>query len=1338
MNNGSTPNNYLLVPINIEALVVGAAAGLWSDLHPDFSMLYGGRILGSQIAPALFDARPQVVGTPPDTEPQGPQPGIHLHWALPDALTHGRQKRPAKPEAPLEAPEFSLIPNRWMVQRISRKPQSNEISVRAWVVESDYLYGTDGETKEDAVTLPRPEAGALFDYVGKRFDYTSWSEGHTSYRIPLTALGYGDPAFAAYYPACKSILGFYDPLTDIDKETTFAYLVAGWYSDPAEDILRHFKMKELKWTGASASSPPTQLLCHGTIYNVQWKNRTFTYATSVPTVDEKNRVIDVIDKGSTEAVDRYQIALGNTATEALAALLAQQLDSPKIEPLLVAFQEGQLVQKTGGQTAGGGKAEDHLQRRDADLPELEFSLHQQRFGSLAGGRDFGIQKKDARQDQPLSATDVTLPESLEQGLAELNALEREWERRHREWDGWRWELYAMWHQWAKQYIGSDPRQEPAEITGKIKDLKQKVDDRGTELTTLEGQRVAKEQAVRNMVEQQFAELEFLSSPAAPFWLANDPVLLISGPRLVPSQRHGQDGRYSKEDELHCRVTGQELSSLIVDIPNDKAGVRVDAAEVFTIAGNPFAGGGLVPKGITDALLLEALLLDPANAEDIAERAYVNAKLSTRPEKDRLIGRIKRLQRPLTWTPEAAAGGSSTGYGGTFPSPIALRDWERNPWLPLFVEWQIAWYPSYTSLSNPLDHWQLGAEDVDFGWTGSSPDLNRSHIYSGYAILSPHAIEQFKERLRKYNEDKPDQDLSPVITLLNQMPVLAQALGGLNNAFIMRDQCPQIVPINPAIFAGKKESRRDSIIDRVKGANYVSPDPDKPFLPIRAGHLKVLALSIVDAFGQTLPLRTPMDTPYFDRPARAASLLAEGPNTEPLLRFAPRLAQPLRLRFEWSPTLNPPGTYPANSPVCGWVIPNHLDKNLTFYDGRGTALGALQKILRISAAGGTGGIAHKGDKAFFWVPMPRPPQAWLLRGTTHQPEDILNPHLKHFVQFLRNMDADTGNAFWNLLDEVLARTDPGEPEDDPLLSLLLGRPLALVRAELGLELAGLPASDQGLNAIGNFDSHGFTKVKFPVQLGEARNDTDGLTGYFTDAPEADSAGAFYPAAGATGTAYGGAIEYGHSLALDCETPLTVTLLMDPRAKVHAITGLLPKKAITLPPRLSSAAKSAKEAFFQVAPLVSPGGAISMPKPSDDFGKWSWAYRPQVTEWIEVETLSRTADQAGFAPQPQQLSEGWLKLRMNPLAILNFWVKEGTLAVQANTNITLGWTLVGGNRVSLAASEDGQEPRELKAWTSSPFPDQCQVHVQARTTYALVLEDKDGNRSEKRLTVALKGG
>ena len=141
----------------------------------------------------------------------------------------------------------------------------------------------------------------------------------------------------------------------------------------------------------------------------------------------------------------------------------------------------------------------------------------------------------------------------------MNALERKLERGQREWDGYRWELYAIWHQWAKRYTES--RQEPTEITAKINDLKQQVAARAQQLNTLKGERDAAEQAIRNTVEQQFAELEFVSSPAGPFWLATDPALLISGPGLVLSQRHGQDGRYSKQNDYTAALPARNSAAL---------------------------------------------------------------------------------------------------------------------------------------------------------------------------------------------------------------------------------------------------------------------------------------------------------------------------------------------------------------------------------------------------------------------------------------------------------------------------------------------------------------------------------------------------------------------------------------------------------------------------------------------------------------------------------------------------------------------------------------------------------------------------------------------------------
>src|SRR5438477_109718 len=84
----------------------------------------------------------------------------------------------------------------------------------------------------------------------------------------------------------------------------------------------------------------------------------------------------------------------------------------------------------------------------------------------------------------------------------------------------RWRLYAAWQKWAREYSAS--RKEPQALTTKVEALKNLVAGQSQQLNTLKGQRDAAERAIRNTVEQQFADLEFVASPAAPFWQANDP------------------------------------------------------------------------------------------------------------------------------------------------------------------------------------------------------------------------------------------------------------------------------------------------------------------------------------------------------------------------------------------------------------------------------------------------------------------------------------------------------------------------------------------------------------------------------------------------------------------------------------------------------------------------------------------------------------------------------------------------------------------------------------------------------------------------------------------------
>jgi hypothetical protein len=1261
MSNDTEAQKHLLVPINIEALVVGDKRDRWSDLSPDFSKLYEGRILGSQIAPALFN----------DQENIHP-PGVHLHWALPDALTHGRQIRDNSNDEPKQPPEFPFIPNRWMVQRIIREPQNGNINLRTWIIESDFLFAA---------------------YAGKCFDGEDWQEGpNPAYKLKLTALGYGDPAFAAYYPACKSMLGFHDALTDVADGTELTYMVLGWYSDPAKDPLYNgglpasssqwsATLKKLKWSVAPSTPVyPDRTLCHGLIYNIQWQGPRAVYESSLPFLDDKN----------------CKIAVGNTSAEALAVLVAKELDACGSEDLMNAFQ-GDILSKNNAPE------------------ELNALLHQNRFGSFPGGHTFSVQKKTAVKDPSTEITDVVVPKDVARSAATINELENRCARRKRELDSYRWELYATWY---KQNLAFSKGEAPDRFVGQIDALTGQIEEEEKALKKDLNQQKELQQALEHTLREELAELEPITSLAPPFWQANDPVLLVAAEGITPSPRHGHDGRYSEKDELHCRTNGQEITAIFVDIPKGRSGILVCAKDTFDIPPPPCKDGVGVPIKIMGRLLDECLLLNPVNVDRIAEQAYIAEGLTLRPGLAELKESIVWLQRPHASAPDKVPG----RVDGRLPSPVTICDWTKNPWLPLFLQWRLAWQPSYTDLKNPLGKWSFAGDD--YQWNESSPKNENKSIYEGYTILTPHAVRKLKEALQAHNRERQDTDLDPIdfdpiITRLGELNMLSQFLGGLTDAFMMRDTVLQIPPIK---LPPSGEEILDPIASLIKDANYASPDPEKAFLPIRAGHAELISLSIVDAFGQTLEI----PEKSLENPVRASSLLTHGEENKSFIQFPPRIAQPLRLSFDWLPAINPQGTYPVNSPVCGWITPNHLDSNLLFFDGHGTPLGALQKILRVSASGGGGGRPKEDLKTFFWVPWP---------GTELKPEEILNPELRNFVLFLKAMDADTGNAFWNLLDEALGKMDSGTPEDDPLLSVLVGRPLAMVRASLQLELAGLPAYSQAMDQTGKFATGGFNEIKFPLLLGDAQNDNDGLVGFFLDTASSGKNRPFYPAAGAQNTSIEGLIEYGHPLKLDCQTPLALTLLMDPQAKIHARTGILPKTYGQLPIRLRSAAKTVKTVFFQAAPIISQSGDLRMPKPSDDFGQWSWACRPQVTLWREYDKIEPAGDRAGFSPVLQEIFEGWLKLKLNPMAILTFWVQEGVKPVSVNTNITLAWTLQGGTRLSLFSTEKDKDP--VKLWEKfPPFGNDFRTKVVAETTYTLVLSDEEDRRIEKKLTVTIQ--
>ncbi len=57
------------------------------------------------------------------------------------------------------------------------------------------------------------------------------------YLEQLTAVGYGEPTFAAFYPNCQSVFGFYDDDDSAENLDGLKYDVIGWYSEAQQHHL---------------------------------------------------------------------------------------------------------------------------------------------------------------------------------------------------------------------------------------------------------------------------------------------------------------------------------------------------------------------------------------------------------------------------------------------------------------------------------------------------------------------------------------------------------------------------------------------------------------------------------------------------------------------------------------------------------------------------------------------------------------------------------------------------------------------------------------------------------------------------------------------------------------------------------------------------------------------------------------------------------------------------------------------------------------------------------------------------------------------------------------------
>lgn len=1208
-------SSVLFVPIHLDALVLSHDRSV-VDATTDFRRLPyfdGNRDVNTNTA----YISEEVVSQPFQNQNLHLAAGIHLHWALPDALTKGTQTNGHT--------SFPAVPNRWLVTRSQNQrdePGEARWTVKKqWIVESDYIYPEGEGESAGAVAIPQTIDAANgryhpYRYLARAMTLDVWREKEEKNELaeywpdlmsePLTAVGHGEVTFAAFYPNCHSVFGLYDDDPDVlagGSPDDLRYDVIGWYSDANQDIL------QMMLESAESSNEVSDGLAAATLLAVLQDELQWTFTSEEGDPDPEQTVFfaqltftpgdDVDNLAMAEA--ETTVAVGNTGTEALSAYLAQT-----IEPAYKGILEDQLEAL---QLAG------RLEHRQLDIgAKFREARHEKAFSAVAAGTVWAVTQEGsvaaASATTTSGQTQVTLPEDIAHDLNHVNILQTSYDAALQEIESMREQLFADWYKYMICAYPPDHARDDYPDIDEVKyfieqqclaPLHAKVLATGTLLlatdattgnvsaasadassasTAIAGQLADAINGLLSAVAEYNSTPEVVNANAVYvlrtqtadwYWQPNEPVLLLTGDAATASLRHGKDGRLNDDDLLDCTPL-----ALADTIPNSFAELRTKISE-------------LAPD-------------DPADA-------------------------------------------------------IAYSTWTQQPWNPIFLEWEVAVNPLGNLSNLASESGDYDAEFVNDNYTlaENAPDLAvqsekaevmvAASLYSGCSLLTDYACSHLTAYIEDYltaagylvdgtlqpyepsamTAEEPAQD--PVYTVwrayeqLQELPVLSQALSGFNDALLQHRQTLQIRIDEPLGFAAYR-AFTDDVRHGVNTYNRRAPEPLNDFMPIRSGVMKINRLRLVDSFGQVkeLDIGDVMTTEQMTT------------GTDNAVALAPRLVQPARLDFRWLAADNGAmemNSHPATTPVCGWLMPNNLDDSLLVYDKDGVLLGTI-------------------NQRSAWVPPPG----------HEQPLAIHNDYLARVVAYLtddaRDQDEheDFIGNFIAVLDSALENSDPENFAQHQDLALLMGRPIAVVRASLNLEVQGMVAINQSWNAFRHDmnrttrERDDFTHVRLPFRLGEYAQFNDGLIGYWREgadgltetfyAPqsnEIDHAGiqthADYP---------DGSLVM--QQALD-DAPQTFTLLVDPRGVVHATTGITPVKGLRIPPDQYVDALQAIEVTFLSTPILTDliltdEDTINLPLPNETGYSWSWVDAAGHDRAIGTPTIEAT-----FAAT-QEIREGWLKL------------------------------------------------------------------------------------------------
>jgi hypothetical protein len=236
-------------------------------------------------------AVPSLSGAPFNTD-LALEVGIHVHWALPDALTNAQHtgQNPAQNTPPNQI-IFPGVPDLWLVTRFNPPaPNATTRTWTAWVVDS--RAGT--ATPLSQWTMPAaPNPATIHTLPGllpaapQNPGWGAWDNSQTQFDAAITS--------AVYYPTARTRFGFYDNLAGLATSGSVSYTVVGWYSSTANDPLYQAANREQQ------------------IANWKWKYNHHLFIIDIPALVSSTPPVAVDWKPQLVVAQQGAVALGATA-----------------------------------------------------------------------------------------------------------------------------------------------------------------------------------------------------------------------------------------------------------------------------------------------------------------------------------------------------------------------------------------------------------------------------------------------------------------------------------------------------------------------------------------------------------------------------------------------------------------------------------------------------------------------------------------------------------------------------------------------------------------------------------------------------------------------------------------------------------------------------------------------------------------------------------------------------------------------------------------------------------------------------------------------------------------